>query len=52
MGHLPFGGTWKSFLAVLLLLVLSSFRRPSFLRRRQAAARPVGLPGVQPAALA
>jgi len=50
MGHLPLGGT-KGFLTILALMALASFRRPNFLKPRQAGARPLGLPAVQPPVL-
>jgi hypothetical protein len=50
MGHLPLGGT-KSFLTILALMALASFRRPNFLKPRRAEPQPGGLPAIQPAAL-
>jgi hypothetical protein len=50
MSHLPLGGT-KSFLTILALMALSSFKFPSFPRLRRAAAVPGPFPAVQPAVL-
>jgi hypothetical protein len=51
MGHLPLGGT-KSFLTILALMALATFRRPNFLKPRQAGARRLmGLPAVPPSVL-
>ena len=50
MSHLPLGGT-KSFITILALIALSSFKLPSFPRLRRAAAVPRPLPAVQPPVL-